>query len=324
MALTEAPRPESRGGGPMDLVARAKARGAARTSVISNIVLTLIKLLAGAVTGSVSVLSEALHSGLDLVAAVMAFMAVRKSREPADADHNFGHGKYESMSGLAEGLLILVAVGLILWGAVRRLVSGETEIHEPLVGVIVMGISALVNVYVSRMLFRVAGETRSVALEADGWHLRTDVWTSAGVLGGMAVIAVGSALHIREVHHLDPVVAIMIALLIARAAIDICYRSYNHLVDRSLPGVEVERIEALLRDHYPEFSGFHRLRTRQAGPERYIDLHLEVPGDQSVTDAHALCDHLEQDLRTLVPGAEVMIHVEPLPERSPGVGSVRE
>jgi cation diffusion facilitator family transporter len=291
--------------------AQAKAARAARTSVFSNVFLTLTKLAAGVVTGSVSVLSEALHSGLDLAAAVMAWMAVRKSREPADAEHNFGHGKFESMSGLAEGLLILAAVVLIVWGAVRRLMSGETEIHEPLVGAVVMGVSAVLNLFVSRMLFRVAGETRSVALEADGWHLRTDVWTSFGVFGGMGVIALGSRLGFREVHHLDPVVAIGIAVLIARAAIDISYRSYNHLVDRSLPVAEVERIERLLNEHYPEFSGFHRLRTRQAGPERYIDVHLEMPGEASVADSHAVCDHIEQDLRALMPGAEVLIHVEP-------------
>jgi cation diffusion facilitator family transporter len=290
---------------------QAKATGAARTSVFSNVFLTLVKLAAGVFTGSVSILSEALHSGLDLAAAVMAWMAVRKSREPADAEHNFGHGKFESMSGLAEGLLILAAVVLIVWGAVRRLMSGATEIHGPLVGVAVMGVSAVLNVFVSRMLFRVAGETHSVALEADGWHLRTDVWTSAGVLGGMAVIAVGSRFGAREVHHLDPVVAIMIAVLIARAAVDISYRAYNHLVDRSLPAGQVERIERLLKEHYPEFSGFHRLRTRQSGPECYIDLHLEMPGEASVADSHALCDHIEQDLRALMPGAQVLIHVEP-------------
>jgi cation diffusion facilitator family transporter len=291
--------------------ARAKATRAARTSVFSNISLTLIKLVAGILTGSVSVLSEALHSGLDLVAALMAFMAVRKSREPADADHNFGHGKYESMSGLAEGMLILVAVVLIVWGAVSRLTSGHTEIRAPLVGVLVMGISAVVNIVVSRMLFRVSEQTNSLALEADAWHLRTDVWTSAGVLGGMAVIAVGSWLGVHEVHHIDPIVAIMVAALIARAAVDICHRSYNHLVDRSLPAADVATIQSLLKEHYPQLAGFHQLRTRQAGHERYIDLHLEVPADQSVADSHALCDHLEQDLRGLLPNAEILIHVEP-------------
>ncbi len=294
-----------------NLQARARAARAARTSVISNVCLTVGKLAVGLITGSVSILSEALHSGLDLAAAVMAFMAVSKSREPADGEHNFGHGKYESMSGLAEGALILVAVGLIVWGAIGRLLAGHTEIREPMLGVVVMAISAIVNVFVSRMLFRVSRETYSIALEADAWHLSTDVWTSVGVLAGMAAIAVGMKLGFAEIHNLDPIVAIIIAVIITRAALNITRRSYDHLVDRSLQPAEVVMIESLLMEHYPEFSGFHQLRTRQAGPGRYIDLHLEVPGEKSVADSHALCDHLESDLKALIPGAEILIHVEP-------------
>lgn len=288
---------------------------AALVSVASNTGLTTLKLAAGAITHSVSVLSEGLHSGLDLAAAVMALLAVRRSRQPADADHNFGHGKFESLSGMAEGALILVAVGMILWSAVRRLALGEAEVREPVLGAAVMGISAVVNVLVSRMLFRVAKETESIALEADAWHLRTDVWTSLGVLGGMSIIAVGTWAGLHEVHHLDPVIAIMVAVVIARAAWDITRRSYDHLVDRSLPANEMDQITSLLREHYPEFTEYHRLRTRRAGSQRYVDLHLVVPGEQSVTEAHALADHLEQDLRNLLPGLEVMIHVEPRRDR---------
>ncbi len=291
--------------------ARARAARAARTSVYSNLLLTGGKLATGLVTGSVSILSEALHSGLDLAAATMALLAVRKAREPADVDHAFGHGKFESLSGLAEAALILSAVGLILWGAGRRLLLWESDVHNPLLGAAVMAVSAGVNILVSRMLFRVSRETDSLALEADAWHLRTDVWTSAGVLGAMGAIALGTRAGYPEVHHLDPFAAIAIALLIARAALDIARRSYDQLVDRSLPAAEIARIEALLADHYPQLAGYHRLRTRKAGAERYIDLHLEVPGNQSVSDSHALCDHLEEDLRRAVPGAQVMIHVEP-------------
>jgi cation diffusion facilitator family transporter len=165
------------------------------------------------------------------------------------------------------------------------------------------------------MLFRVSRQTDSLALEADAWHLRTDVWTSFGVLAGMAVIAVGTKLGWRESHHLDPIIALMIALVITRAAWDISVRSYNHLVDKCLPPHDVQQIEALLEEHYPQFANFHRLRTRQAGPERYLDVHLEVPGEQSVAEAHALCDHLERDLRELIPGAQVLIHVEPIRKR---------
>jgi cation diffusion facilitator family transporter len=288
----------------------AKAR-AALISVASNTALTGAKLAAAAATHSVSILSEAVHSGLDLAAALMAYTAVRASRKPADPDHTFGHGKFESMSGLAEGVLILAAVALIMWGASSRLLSGEAEVALPAVGAVVMGISALVNIWVSGMLFRTARATESIALEADAWHLRTDVWTSVGVLGGMAAIALGVRLGLTGVHIIDPLIAFAVAAVIAHAAWDIIRRSYGHLVDRSLPQGEIESIESLLREHYPQLSGYHRLRTRRAGPERYIDLHLVVPGRQSVAEAHTLCDHLETDLERLLPGAEIMIHVEP-------------
>ncbi len=292
------------------IAGNAKPR-AALISVASNIALTGGKLAAAAATHSVSILSEALHSGLDLAAALMAFLAVRTAQRPADPDHAFGHGKFESMSGLAEAALIFGAVGLILAGAVRRLWHGETEVTLPVLGAAVMAISALVNAVVSRMLFRTAEATNSVALEADALHLRTDVWTSAGALAAMAAIAVGDRFGVARIHAVDPLAAILIALVIARAAWGITRRSYDHLVDRSLPASEVEKIEALLREHYPQFSDYHRLRTRQAGPERYIDLHLVVPGQQPVAEAHALCDHLEEDLMALLPGTHIMIHVEP-------------
>jgi cation diffusion facilitator family transporter len=288
----------------------AKSR-AALISVASNAALTAGKLGAAAATQSVSVLSEAVHSGLDLAAALMAFMAVRRSRRPADADHAFGHGKFESMSGLAEGALILGAAALIAWGSLSRLWSREAEVMMPLAGAAVMGVSALVNVYVSRMLFRTAAATHSIALEADAWHLRTDVWTSLGVLAAMAAIAAGTKLGIAWIHIIDPLIAVVIAGVIARAAWGIIGRSYDHLVDRSIAVAEIDRIQSLLEAHYPQLSGFHRLRTRQAGPERYVDLHLTVPGSQSVAEAHALCDHIEEDLAELLPGAQIMIHVEP-------------
>jgi len=288
---------------------------AASVSVLSNITLTGAKLLAALLTGSVSILSEALHSGLDLVAAVMALLAVRKSREPADAEHRFGHGKFESISGLVEGMLILVAVALISYAAIKKIVTGEVEVEKPAVGALVMGLSALVNIFVSRMLFRVAKHTDSVALEADAWHLRTDVWTSVGVLAGLGVIMLGTAVGFHQAHHLDPIIAVGVAVVIARAAWDITRRSWDHLVDKSLPPEEVKQIVSLLEEHYPKVAAFHRLRTRKSGSERQIDLHLVVPGDISVAEAHALCDDLEADLRGLLPGAEVLIHVEPQPER---------
>jgi cation diffusion facilitator family transporter len=288
-----------------------RKQGAARLSVFSNTALTSFKLVTFVVTGSVSILSEALHSGLDLVAAVMAYAAVRKSRYPADADHQFGHGKFESLSGVAEGALIMVAVVMIGWSAFDRLLTHHPAVAHPGLGVIVMGISAVVNVFVSRMLFRVSRATDSIALEADAWHLRTDVWTSVGVLVGMAAIAVARLAGVHVLDILDPLIALGVAVVIAKAAWDIMARSWDHLVDRSLPAEEVSMIEGLLRKHYPDLVGYHRLRTRKAGSQRYIDLHLLVSGDESVADAHFLCDHLENELKSMLPEAEVLIHVEP-------------
>jgi cation diffusion facilitator family transporter len=284
---------------------------AASLSVFSNIALTGGKLVTALFTGSVSILSEALHSGLDLVAAIMAYLAVRKSHEPADAEHRFGHGKFESASGLAEGILILVAVALIAYVAIRKILTGEVEVEQPGLGILVMGVSALVNVFVSRRLFRVAERTDSVALEADAWHLRTDVWTSAGVLVGLGVIMVGTAAGFHQAHHLDPIIALGVAAVIARAAWGITRRTWDHLVDKSLPPEELKQIETLLQEHYPKVAAFHRLRTRKSGAQRQVDLHLVVPGDISVAEAHTLCDDLEADLRGLLPGTEVLIHVEP-------------
>jgi len=286
-------------------------QSAARVSVLANIALTGVKLAAAVATRSVSVLSEALHSGLDLVAALMALFAVRRSRQAADADHQFGHGKFESISGLVEGTLIVVAVLLIFWSAADRMISGRVHLSRPGLGVGVMALSAVVNIFVSRLLFRVARATDSVALEADAWHLRTDVWTSAGVFSGLAIITLGRQLGFEEAAHLDPLIAIGVALVILRAAWHIMRQCWDHLVDRSLPADELEAVHALLRQHYPQFANYHRLRTRKAGATRHVDLHLVVSGKQSVADAHALCDHLEADLTALLPDTEVMIHVEP-------------
>jgi cation diffusion facilitator family transporter len=287
---------------------------AASVSVLSNAALTAAKLVAAFLTGSVSILSEALHSGLDLVAALMALLAVRKSREPADADHRFGHGKFESISGLLEGMLILVAVGLIGYSAIRKIITGQVDVDAPGVGVAVMGVSAVLNFFVSRMLFRVAKRTDSVALEADAWHLSTDVWTSVGVLVGLTVITVAERIGWREANHLDPIIALLVAVVITRAAWSITRRAWDHLVDRALPAEEVHQIEALLLEHYPQVAEFHQLRTRKSGAERQIDLHLVVPGGISVADAHQLCDDLEEHLHRLLPGSEVLIHVEPTPD----------
>ncbi len=291
-----------------------KAR-TALLSVASNTGLILVKVVAGLATGSVSILSEALHSGLDLAAALMAFFSVRTADKPADKVHPFGHGKFESLSGAAEGILILVAAALIIYAAIGRILSGRHEIHLPLIGAAVMALSVLVNTLISTRLMRIAKQTSSIALEADAWHLRTDVYTSACVLVGMVAITVGVRLGWHPALHIDPILAIAVALLIVRAGWDITRQSYHHLVDRALPEEEREKLVSLLQEHYREIVDFHSLRTRLAGNQRHIDFHLLLPPEMTLEKAHALCDHLEADIRALLPRSEVLIHEEPAPKR---------
>jgi len=283
----------------------------ARLSVISNSLLTAAKVGVGLTIGSIAVVAEAIHSGMDLVAAVMAFWSVRKAAQPADEDHPFGHGKFESLSAAFEAALIFAAAIGIIYAATRRIIHPGAEISTPLAGVIVMALSAIVNIVISTLLFRVAARTESPALEADAWHLRTDVYTSAGVFLGMAAIYVGRAVGWARAGLVDPVAAIIVALFILHAAWDISWRSLYHLTDRMLPPTEHTLIEGLIAEHYPQFINYHRLRSRRAGSERHVDLHLVVPPDTHVADAHALTEHLEEDIRRALPNVQVLIHVEP-------------
>lgn len=284
---------------------------AARLSVISNCVLTAGKLIVGIAIGSIAVIAEAIHSGMDLAAAAMAFLSVRKASEPADLTHPFGHGKFESLSAIIEGALIFAAAAGIVWVAVRRLTDGGGEVSLPLAGGAAMAVSAAANVLVSAVLFRVARSTESPALEADAWHLRTDVYTSVGVLVGMAGISLTRALHLSGGGLIDPIAAVIVALAIIHAAWDITRQSLGQLTDRTLPAEESSLVEQLIAEHYPQFVNYHRLRSRRSGSERHIDLHLVVPPDTHVSDAHALSDHLEEDIRRALPNVQVLIHVEP-------------
>jgi len=286
--------------------------GTARLSIISNSALVLMKLAAGLYMGSVSVISEALHSLVDLLAAVAAFLSVRVSGRPADIRHPFGHGKFESMAGMFEGALIVLAAAGILYASIRRIMAGEWALREPLLGAAVMVFSAVANVIVSRRLFKVGEETDSIALQADAWHLRTDVYTTLGVLVAMVGIRVGRWVGLPLIELLDPLAAIAVALIIINAGLGISRKSFEHLADEVLPAQEQEAVKRLLQEHYAQFVEYHELRTRKAGPERHIDLHLSLPASMPVSEAHEVCDHLEADIRNLVPGAQVLIHVEPV------------
>ncbi|MDO5845477.1 MAG: cation diffusion facilitator family transporter, partial [Methanocorpusculum sp.] len=256
----------------------------ARLSILSNLFLTVAKLITGLSIGSVSIISEGIHSGMDLLASTIAYFSVRKSSKPPDADHAFGHGKYEDASGLVEALLIVLAAGIIIWEAISKLIRGGEPVATELLyaGMIVMGISAMMNFFVSQRLMKVAKKTDSIALESDAWHLRTDVLTSAGVLAGLVLI------QITHLTFLDSIIAIIVALMILREAHHLIKRSFADLMDGSLDEREVEKIEEIICRYANDYTNFHSLRTRKAGSDKFIAFHLMMPHETPLSSAHGV------------------------------------
>jgi cation diffusion facilitator family transporter len=285
--------------------------GVAVLSVASNCLLIALKLVVGVLMGSVAVISEAIHSGIDLVAAVIALVAVRASSHDPDERHPYGHGKYENISGTIEALLIFAAAVWIIYEAAHKLVNPQ-EIDMPVWGAGVMLVSVIVNILVSRRLFKVGRETDSVALQADAWHLRTDVYTSVGVMVGLLVIwVVGMIRPELDISWLDPTVAILVALMIMKAAWDLTRESARDLLDVSLPHEDVSWIADFIAEGWPAVRSFHHLRTRKAGPNRFVDFHVVVDDKMSVAESHALADEIVAAIKDRVPESRVNIHVEP-------------
>lgn len=282
---------------------------AATLSIVSNTLLTLLKLAMGLLSGSISVIAEAIHSGNDLIASFIAWFAVRKASEPADEEHKYGHGKYESLSAFVEAAMIVIAALVVMWGAVRRILSGGPFEITQWPALLAMGISAVVNVLVSMYLFRVAKRNDSMALEADAWHLRADVYTSAGVFISIALISL-TGLHI-----LDPLAAVAVGFLILFQGGRIGREALGQLLDSSLPPEEMQSITSLLAEHGTMFLNYHRLRARKAGRERQVDLHLVTCPTLTVEQAHRVCDHLEHDIMSHLAHTRVVIHVEPCSEQ---------
>ena len=278
---------------------------AAGLSIASNALLIALKLAAGAITGSIAIITEAVHSSIDLLASVVAFVSVRKADAPADADHPYGHAKIENLAAAIEGMLILVGAGIIVYESVRRLVD-PAEIESIGVGIAVIGFSAVANFAVSAYLYRQARITESPALEGDAAHLRTDAMTSAGVLVALVLV------EVTGVSWLDPAAALVVAAAIVFAGVRILSRSSRVLVDEALPASELGAVQEAFDEHgAPELEGFHKLRARRAGSRRYIDMHVQFAEGTSLMRAHQLAHELQRDIGTRLRGADVLIHMEP-------------
>jgi cation diffusion facilitator family transporter len=261
-----------------------------------------MKLIVGIISGSVSIISEAIHSSMDLLAAVIAFFAVRVSDVPPDQGHPYGHGKVENISGVIEAILIFIAALLIIVKAIKKFFGEPIELESIWLGALVMFVSAVVNTIVSRKLYKVARETNSVALEADALHLKTDVYTSIGVAAGLSLIM------LTGIKWFDPVIAILVALFIIRESFILLKKAFFPLLDSSWGDEEVKELENKL---IKMDVNYHDLRTRVAGNYRFIDVHLEIPENESVGNAHNYCNKIEDELKSTYSNLTVTIHVEP-------------
>ena len=280
-------------------------------SVISNSFLVVFKIFIGVLIGSVAIISEAIHSAMDLLASFIAMFSVKTSHIPADEKHPFGHGKIENISGLVEAALIFVAAFWIIFEAAKKFNSPQT-IELAGWGVAVMLLSAVLNFIVSRQLFKIGKESDSIALQADAWHLRTDVYTSLGVMVSLAIIWLGHWLFDDPpIHWLDPAAAIFVALFILRAAYYLTYQSIRDLMDVKLPADEEESIRNIITSHQPVVHGFHQLRTRKAGNYRFIEFHIKVDPQMTVISSHDVTRDLKQHIYEKFSQSSVTIHIEP-------------
>lgn len=279
-------------------------------SVAAAVVTIGLKLVAAVVTGSVGFLSDAMESGVNLVAALVGLWAVRRAAEPPDLVHHFGHGKAEYLSAAVEGGLILVAATAILWTSIDRLID-PVPIDQPGLGLGLSALAAAVNLGVGVTLVRQGRRARSIAVEADGRHLLTDVITSVGVLAGIGLVAV------FEWWVLDPIVALGVGINILYTGYGLLRRSVTGLLDASIPTDQIVRVEQVLdefRARQPV--DFHAVRSRESGRQRFVYLHLLVPDAWSVKQAHDVANDLSTAIAEALPGAHSFVHIEPIADPS--------
>ena len=284
-----------------------KKKLVAGLSITSNVILSVLKIITGIASGSLSIISEAIHSFSDFFASVLTFFSVMKSSQPADSDHPYGHGKYEDMAGFIEGILIIFAALFIIWEASKKIIFGVNMNTETNMGIVVMFIAVILNIVVSSLLFKVAKETNSISLYADGEHLRTDIYSSLGVMIGLVLI------KITGYSILDPVIAIIVAVIIFKAGYSISQKAGSNLLDHSLPEENINNIKQIIKDCSANVTlKRNSIKARQVGPTKDIDLILQFLENTSICECHKVCDEIEKKIRSLYPHCSISIHAEPI------------
>ncbi|HRY29705.1 MAG TPA: cation diffusion facilitator family transporter [Elusimicrobiota bacterium] len=293
-----------------DIPGDQEKKYAAKSSVMAAVGLTGLKIAVGLSTGSLGILAEAAHSGLDLAAAAVTWWAIHVAGKPADRDHRYGHGKVENLSALFETLLLLITCGWIIHSAADRLISRNVEIEVNVWSFLVMFVSIAVDVSRSRLLFRAAKKYNSQALEADALHFSTDIWSSAVVILGLFCVKLSEWLNGYEfLHYADAVAAIVVALIVVKVSVQLGWRTVSALLDTAPVGMEEQIVRAVER--IPGVKNCHQVRLRPSGPVLFVDLHVLVDGRQSIKKAHALTEEIEQCIQKIVPHSDITVHPEP-------------
>ncbi len=279
-------------------------QGATRLLIVVVIGLIGLKVAVSWLTGSISVLAQAADSFLDLFAAIITFSAISIAAKPADAEHPYGHGKVEDIAAAVQGVLIFAAGGLIIYFSIRRIIDG-TSIELAETGIAVMLVSIVASIFLSRHLHKVSKATSSVVLEANARNIAADVYSALAVLVGLV------AVRLTGLNIIDPIIAIAVALYIFKIALRTVHKPLAGLVDTKLPASQEAAIRDALAKYSQQVAGYHALRTRRAGSQRYIDLHLVMAKDISLDQVHRMCDQIEADIQASLPEANVTIHAEP-------------
>lgn len=292
--------------------APARKQYTAALSVASNSVLILLKVIAGTLTGSIAILTEAVHSSIDLVASVVALVSVRISGEPADEGHLYGHDKVENLAAMIEAILILVGSLAMAFAATRRLIQGGST-QSLWLGIAIVALSTMVNLVVSGVISHNARVTRSPALAGDAAHLRTDALSSGGVVAALVLVKVTGQ------EWIDPVAALLVAGVILVAGLRLLARAGQVLMDRALPPAEMAAIDTAVGSFADRgIIGYHQLRTRSGGSQRYVDMHVQFRAGTSLEQAHLTAHDLQHEIATALGGADVLIHLEPESRLRPG------
>ncbi len=277
--------------------------GAARLSLGVVVCLILLKVIVSVLSRSISIFAQAMDSFLDLFSIGITAIAIRFSVAPADEDHQFGHGKMESLAALIQAFLVLGAGAFIIYSAIQRIIN-QTAI-EPDTGIAVMAVSIIASYFLSRHLRRVAQATGSTAIEASARNISADVYSAASVLIGLL------AVRLTGWEILDPFIALIMATFVLKEGYKVIVKAFQELTDYMLPPEEQEILNKYIQEHKDQLVGFHALRSRRAGSERFLDLHLVMPPHLSVEEAHKICDQVEQDIKAKLPNTSIVLHIEP-------------